>query len=362
MKAIYHLGKAVLLLYVRDPVTVLLSLVLLLMMMVLFGLTGGDEQFKIASPVVVADLSGRGQDVYKAIEADDFLTVQSVTNETAVAESIRTAHAAVGVVIDPEYKQNSATAPTTGIRLVEGNTRNRWTKLAEDRLNMIFNNGLSVAKSPVPITHRDIDAVRNRYIDFIFPGVLSLSILQICLSSATVLLHAKKLGVLRNLRTTPMAPFQLFGGFFCGRGLIIVLHLLVLTLAAKAIFHVHIEAPIGIILISSLLGVFTFTTMAAIIATVAPSFESGVLITQLLNFPMSFLCGVFIKMDSLPIVVRMLADALPLTYFVRIMRGLITGGATIAKLVPEVVVLSLWFFASLILFLWVSRLQRFRAS
>ena len=363
MKAVYHLCRAVLLLYVRDPVTVLLSLVLLVMMMVLFGLTTGDEQFKIASQVAVVDKTGAGQDLTKAIAGDEFLSGHIVEDEAAVAEAIRTARAAIGVVIDGTYKPGSMrTGPVQGVRIIESDTPSRWSRLAEDRLANLLASRATSPTLPVPVTHLKINAVRNRYIDFIFPGVLSLAILQTCLSSATVLLHARKLGVLRNLQTTPMTPLQLFGGFFCGRCLVILLHVVVLTLVAKGIFHVHIEAPFGALLISSLLGVFTFTTMAAVIATVSPTFESGVLITQLLNFPMSFLCGVFIKMENLPVVIRLLADALPLTYFVNIMRGLITGGTTIPKLMPDVLMLGIWFVASLATFIWISRLRRFKTN
>jgi uncharacterized phage infection (PIP) family protein YhgE len=67
-------------------------------------------------------------------------------------------------------------------------------------------------------------------------------------------------------------------------------------------------------------------------------------------------------MENLPVVIRLLADALPLTYFVNIMRGLITGGTTIPKLMPDVLMLGIWFVASLTTFIWISRLRRFKTN
>ena len=60
---------------------------------------------------------------------------------------------------------------------------------------------------------------------------------------------------------------------------------------------------------------------------------------MVLTYPMMFLSGASLPLEALPAGLRQVADFIPLTYVVKLMRGLWVGDSW-ASLAPEVVVLG----------------------
>jgi len=341
MNALLLLAASFVRLYLRDRLTVVLSLALMVFMMVLFGLVMGEEQFRVALPVAVLDQAKTPASAraLAAMRSDDLLEVTPVANEAEMVEQIRRAKVIAGLTF----------GATGSNRLVTSESASKWQRIGIDRLQQLLQRSQGVAApSPWRVEARPIAVVKSRYIDFIFPGMLAMAIMQTCLGSGVVLLHAKKIGVLRRLRLTPVSSLQLFGGFISGRLLVVLLHLLALGLVAVLGFGAQVLSPWFALAATVALGCITFMALGVMLAVIAPSFEAGNLMVQLLSFPMSFLCGVFFKIESMPAYVAWLPKVLPLTYLVETMRGLITLGAPIASYRVDLGVLAGWLAAALL--------------
>lgn len=69
----------------------------------------------------------------------------------------------------------------------------------------------------------------------------------------------------------------------------------------------------------------TFGAMAMVVTAIAPSYDFFLYYFTLVTTPMFLFCGVFYPVDSLPASVRMVAEWLPLTHVIALIRPLTTG-------------------------------------
>jgi ABC-2 type transport system permease protein len=349
VKALLHLVRSIVQIYFREPLTVFLSIGLLTFMMLLFGTIAGTDGSDLRFPVALLDQSMGRSKMVQDLHADQLLAIQPVEQESQINELIRHGRAIAGVIVLPT--NGAASSKDNGFRIVAGRTiGNHLTAMAVSHLASV----LTPDHQPT-VAFTDGPVLSQRFIDFIFPGVLALAILQTCLSSAVVLLDAQKNGIIRRMRVTPVRQYQIYGGFLLGRTLIVVLQLIILALIGILGFRVHIVSSLYSLAFVVFLGTMTFMAMAGVIALYSHSVEAGVLTTQLLSFPMAFLSGVFFRNENVPRGILWLVKILPLTYLTDLMRGTIMLGLPLKEFSVDITVLSSWFVALSGLLLFGSR-------
>jgi lipooligosaccharide transport system permease protein len=103
--------------------------------------------------------------------------------------------------------------------------------------------------------------------------------------------------------------------FLSGSAILLVIWLLGLT---------HSPMSLWIIPITFLIG-FCFAGMALVMTALSPSFDFFMFYMTLIMTPMSLLCGVFFPIGQLPEAMQALAQVLPLTHAVELVRPLIYG-------------------------------------
>lgn len=142
---------------------------------------------------------------------------------------------------------------------------------------------------------------------------------------AVVISFEKRIGALERLLMAPITPYTLLVGKTLSGTLFG-------TLAGGAVWFFSSLAwglplvpwwPLAVILLSSL----AFSMLGVIISLLMREVFDAMTVSNLLRFPMIFLCGVFMPLERLPLALRFIAKFLPLTYTVDALRGLShTGG------------------------------------
>ncbi len=340
MKAVLQISFSVLRMYMREPLTVFFSLGLLLLMMLLFSTVAGTDLANVRFRVALFDPSGSSA-VAAALRQDPLLDLKEMASEQDLENSVRRGETLAGALLFP-LKPDSRSPATRARILINKNANGNIDTMALDHLRPVLEGFAAPVRSNVAIERLEGSAVGRRFIDFIFPGVLALAILQTCLGSAVVLLDAGKNGMLRRMTLAPIHQIQIHAGLLMGRICIVGLHLVVLTGVAVAAFRVHILASFHEFLIVVAIGTATFMAMASVIAVFSPNIETAALVAQLLNFPMAFLCGVFFRVDNMPVSLAWLARLLPLTYLTETIRGLTVEGLSIRAFYSDLFALLAW--------------------
>lgn len=88
----------------------------------------------------------------------------------------------------------------------------------------------------------------------------------------------------------------------------------------------------GLLLLTVLMIAITSALTGLLIAVSAKQVFETQTFSNFFRFPMLFLCGLFIPISSLPLVLRPVSFCLPLTYGTDLLRGTITGTNTLSTL------------------------------
>ncbi|MGA7219321.1 MAG: hypothetical protein WBX38_13445, partial [Candidatus Sulfotelmatobacter sp.] len=187
MKTIFRLSLTILRIYMREPLTVFLSIGLLVLMMVLFGVMSGGDMANLHLGVAVLDKTRGQSSQLRALDRDPVLTLRPAASEDELTELIRTAQVIGGVIVEPVIVEPGLQPQEPALRLIVSDSpQNHWTAVGVEHLRAVLSG--KVQQSSIPVEYLHVNVINNRFIDFIFPGVLALSILQACLGSAIVLL------------------------------------------------------------------------------------------------------------------------------------------------------------------------------
>lgn len=163
-----------------------------------------------------------------------------------------------------------------------------------------------------------------RYIDFIVPGVILMSVINHAYSNVASSFYSTKFQrYIEELLIAPMPSSVILWGYVCGgiaRGLLVgaVVWLIALLFSAPALAHPWLT--LGVLLLTAAL----FALAGFINAIFADSFDDISIIPNFLLTPLSYLGGVFYTLPMLPEIWQKISLANPILYMVNAFRyGLI---------------------------------------
>ncbi len=206
-----------------------------------------------------------------------------------------------------------------------------------------YNKAAIKTTQPLALNVNSITSHSLSSIDFLMPGILAMSLMQLGLSAtATPLVSLREEGVLRRLGATPLPRWQLISGQLLMRLTIGLVQAALIIGLGLSVFHVHIQWYYLALAGMTVLGALSFIGMGYLIAALAKSVESASGISSAVNFPMMFLSGVFFPIALLPAFLAPVVKALPLTYLADGFRQISVGGTPLFPIWVDVAVLAGW--------------------
>ena len=210
---------------------------------------------------------------------------------------------------------------------------------AIDQLNF----SITGAERVVTLQSEAVDARNLGYIDFLMPGVIGLSIMQLGLFSvAFSFVTMKREGVLRRLLATPLNPATLLVAQVFTRLVVVVIQTVILAAVAVFVFGAEFAGNFFAVLLAAGMGGAVFLALGFAVSGWARTEQQAAPLANIVSLPMMFLSGVFFSRDVLPNVLRTVTDYLPLTYLVEAIRGMTVQGDSIITQWPNFLGLAVW--------------------
>jgi ABC-2 type transport system permease protein len=167
------------------------------------------------------------------------------------------------------------------------------------------------------------------YIDFLAPGIVSMSILFTAVFSGLEVIWDRQFGFLKETLVAPISRTEIMIGKTLGGATIAMVQgLIVLSLTFALGFRISSFANLGLGLIfMSLIAIF-FTGLGLAIASKMKDMHGFQLIMNFLIMPIFFLSGALFPLNNLPPAIYFISRIDPLTYGVDGLRGAIAGIST----------------------------------
>ncbi|HYJ79605.1 MAG TPA: ABC transporter permease [Longimicrobiaceae bacterium] len=336
MRNAFEIARAFTLMFFRDRLNLFFTFFFNAFLMVLLGLTVADR-FSMQVKLGVADRaqSAISETVIARMATSPNLKIQRFASEAELTRRVTDGTLVAGIVVDRAAGAAASTpgAPGTQVRVIADPSRKMWIEMLKPGLTVAMleaDPSGRTALQTVSIRGRETESRNLSYFDFIFPGVIAFSIMQIALSGGLALLRYRKNETLKRLKLTPLERHEFLLGYTASQLFVLLLQVLVHVGIAKAVFGYSFHGSLGAIALTTLLGSLLFIACGLLVSTLSPSVESGGNLVRFLSFPTAFLCGVYVPLDSLPERLAQLSYLYPLTPFVQTLRSSANYAAPLA--------------------------------
>jgi ABC-2 type transport system permease protein len=177
-----------------------------------------------------------------------------------------------------------------------------------------------------------VDGVKGSH--FLQAGMIGYGAISIAFAGlAIVLVIRRESGILKRLRATPLpAPayiVALLASFLAA----FAVEVAGLILLGRVLFGIPAPDRIGSLVLALLLGAVAFCGLGIGVSALIKSAEGA---------PASFIAGAFFSAAHFPQVLRGIADVLPLTYFLRLIRNVMLHDQAIWTQGTNVAVIAAW--------------------
>jgi ABC-2 type transport system permease protein len=145
------------------------------------------------------------------------------------------------------------------------------------------------------------------------------------ISLVTIISIYREGGILKRLRATPLRPQTILSAHVLVKLLLTLTSLLLMFLAGKRYIPPGVHPPIISFTIALIISTWSLLSIGFFIASIVPTARFAQPIGAVILYPMVGLSGLFVSVESFPPMLRMLANALPMTYAVNLLQGIWVG-------------------------------------
>lgn len=196
---------------------------------------------------------------------------------------------------------------------------------------------------PRPTIAQHVKAVGSRYIDFLVPGLLALSLFTSSLFGTGMTIVAnRRENLLKRYMATPMNPYEYIISHIIGRYLIFVVEFACILGAGMLMFGFQVQGNWLSLLVVGLVGTASFTSLGILCGSRTANTSTYNGINNLLTLPMMMLSGVWFSRVHFPDWLAAIVEFLPLTACVDALRRVALEGVGLASLGFELGLLAFY--------------------
>ncbi len=187
-----------------------------------------------------------------------------------------------------------------------------------------------------------VQGAEIRYVDWFLPGILGMNMMFACLFGVGfVIVRYRKNGFLKRLKATPLGAFQFLFAQLISRLLLIMIITTIVYSGCNLFIEFNMQGSYWTLLLVTTLGAMSMIAIGLLIAARTASEELAGGLLNLLTWPMMLLSGAWFSLEGAQIWVQKLSLIFPLTHMISAARAIMNEGATLAQVMPHVLVLSL---------------------
>ena len=356
----------------RDPPSLIMAFVLPIIMLLIFGYAVTTDVEHIKSAVFDQDKSAESRGLVQMFKNTGYFDPDlNVSNFKEMTYLIDSGKARVGIIIPPDYsKKLHRNEPAQLQLLVDGSdplvartalsTAQVITqsKSFDLKIKTLQQTGLGINLKPaVDLRYRVWYNPNMESMKFNIPGLIGLIMQNITmLLTAFALVRERERGTLEQLIITPVKPIELIVGKLVPY--IVIAFLDVLVILGFGIFWFNVPVNGSVVELLGLSFVFLMGALGLgmFVSTVAKTQLQAMQIGFMIILPSVLLSGFMFPRESMPKIIQTIGYFIPLTYFLRILRGIILKGVGIHYLWKDVLLLAV--FGAVILTLSIIRMKK----
>jgi len=342
---------------IRDPGTLIISLIIPVFLLLLFGYALSLDVKDVPFCLVDNDRTRTSREFIDSFTASGyFRRVTRLEKEAEIRDWIDAGRCRMGLTIPAGFTRDvlAGRQARVGLLIDGSNSLTASVILAYTQALMARRSGLTVGT----VRPRVLFNPTQRSTNFLVPGLLAviMMFMTILLPSLAVV-REKERGTIEILRAGPIRPAAFIIGKLLPYGLICTSDLLAVVIVGALVFRVPVQGSFLLLFAMSLPFLATGLALGLLISTFVESLQVAMYLSFLTSvLPTFILSGFVFPIASMPRLVQLVAYLVPARYYLLVIRGIYLKAAGLGALAAPLLVILV--FASVLIFAAVERLRR----
>ncbi|MDI3327870.1 MAG: ABC transporter permease [Alicyclobacillaceae bacterium] len=339
----------------RDPASLGIAAVMPVLMLLLFGYAVNTDVDHLPAAVWDQDKSFQSRELVRRLTNSGYFDQRyQVEGYAALQRLMDAGEIKVAVVIPPDYSKRLDTRRPADVQILVDGADPNAARTAVANAQLIVNHlaferqqawfareGLNPVAQPLQAQVRVLYNPDMKSLFFNIPALIGL-IMQnvISILTAFAIVRERERGTMEQLIVTPVRPGELILGKltpYVGIGMFSFLLVLVTGIAW---FGVPVRGSLLLLVVLSLLFLVTSLAIGILVSTVARTQLQAMQISFGFILPSVVLSGFIFPRETMPLFLQGLSGAIPLTYFLHILRGIFLKGVGAAELWKDILSLA----------------------
>ncbi len=354
----------------RDRLTFAMMVGIPLIQLILFGFAINSDPKHLPTAVLAADHSVFARSFVRALENSEYFDVVRHAASEAEAERLIALGEVQFVVTIPEDFSRALQRGERPAIVVEadatdpsatGNAIAALGFLAQSALNRDLQGTLQALQGkPAPfdvLIHRRYNPEGITQYNIV-PGLMGVILtMTLIMMTGLAMTRERERGTMENLLATPVRPFEVMAGKIVPYILVGYIQVTLILLAAWLIFAVPLLGNLLLLYAVVLLFIAANLAVGITFSTVARNQMQAMQMTFFFFLPSLLLSGFMFPFRGMPQWAQHVGEMLPLTHFLRMVRGILLKGNGVTEILPQ-----LWPILLFVLVVMGIGLKRFRKT
>lgn len=348
----------------RDRRTLILIVMMPFMQLITYGYAINTDVKHLSTVLYDQDktpMSRRLSDAF--VQSAYFDVIEKADTFSVVHKMLDRGKAKAGLIIPPSFSKDLLAGRSAGVQLLIDGTDSNPANAALNTSQAIVI-AFMQREGLVPIQVTPVDFRPRLWYNpdlksafFMVPGLVGLLLqLLIPMITATAIVREKERGNIEQLLVTPIKPYELIVGKLIPYVAIGLMIALTIIGSAWLLFHVPIRGNPLTLFVLTMLFLVVCLGLGLFASTVADNQQQAAQIIMFFAAPSILLSGFIFPRETMPLPIYYIGFLIPLTYFLKIVRGIILKGLGYWDLWDQILPLAL--IATVILFFSIRRFHK----
>lgn len=175
----------------------------------------------------------------------------------------------------------------------------------------------------------------------IVPGLIGVVLIFTgVMMTALALTRERERGTMENLLSMPVEPIEIMMGKILPFVFIGLFQVGMVLLIARTLFSIPVFGDVGLLCVCTLVFIVCNLAIGFLISTMAKNQTQALQMSVFVLMPSIIMTGFMFPFQGMPAWAQAIGKAIPLTYFLRIVRGIMLKGADFSDVLPNLLPLG----------------------
>lgn len=317
---------------IRDRRTMVITLLMPMVLLLLFGFAISTEVNNVRMVVVTDSHDDMTRDIIQRFRANEYFTFQGLAAASDVDRLLRTGHTDAALFLRTDNGEIKAQIIVDASNTTSAQAMTGYIQQVVE--------GSRSSRSPV-LTYTLYNPQMKSSYNFV-PGIMGMIFILICAIMTSVsIVREKETGTMDLLLVSPVRPVTIVLGKLVPYFILSCVILAIMLSIAYTVLGLPLSSSILNVIIVSLLYIVLSLSIGLLVSTIADSQLTALMVSAVaFMLPVIMLSGMIFPIDNMPAVLQWISCIIPARWYIEAMRKLMIQQLDLGYILQETAILA----------------------